>query len=74
VPILSTVMMEPVLRHHFRLGSVVTTVDAVNGLLQAAAVVPSGLRARTRLRTEPMRETPVAYEVPRALRGPYGCF
>jgi G3E family GTPase len=38
VPILSTVMMEPVLRHHFRLGSVVTTVDAVNGPLQAAAV------------------------------------
>jgi G3E family GTPase len=34
VPILSTVMMEPVLRHHFRLGNVVTTVDAVNGLMQ----------------------------------------
>jgi G3E family GTPase len=33
VPILSTVMAEPVLRHHFRLGNVVTTVDAVNGLL-----------------------------------------
>ena len=33
VPILSTVMSEPVLRHHFRLGNVVTTVDAVNGLL-----------------------------------------
>ena len=32
VPILSTVMIEPVLRHHFRLGNVVTTVDAVNGL------------------------------------------
>ncbi len=32
VPILSTVMAEPVLRHHFRLGNVVTTVDAVNGL------------------------------------------
>jgi len=34
VPILSTVMAEPVLRHHFRLGNVVTTVDAVNGLMQ----------------------------------------
>ncbi len=34
VPILSTVMTEPVLRHHFRLGNVVTTVDAVNGLMQ----------------------------------------
>ncbi len=33
VPILFTVMAEPVLRHHFRLGNVVTTVDAVNGLM-----------------------------------------
>ena len=33
VPILATVMSEPVLRHHFRLGNVVTTVDAVNGLM-----------------------------------------
>jgi G3E family GTPase len=33
VPILSTVMAEPVIRHHFRLGNVVTTVDGVNGLL-----------------------------------------
>ena len=32
VPILATIMTEPVLRHHFRLGNVVTTVDAVNGL------------------------------------------
>jgi G3E family GTPase len=31
-PILSTVQADPVLRHHFRLGSVVTTVDAVNGI------------------------------------------
>jgi G3E family GTPase len=33
VPILSTVMAEPVLRHHFRLGNVITTVDGVNGLM-----------------------------------------
>ena len=32
VPILSTIMTEPVLRYHFRLGNVVATVDAVNGL------------------------------------------
>jgi G3E family GTPase len=32
VPILSTVMAEPVIRHHFRLGNVVTTIDGVNGL------------------------------------------
>ncbi|EWY37737.1 hypothetical protein N825_09155 [Skermanella stibiiresistens SB22] len=31
VPILSTVMGEPVIRHHFRLGNVVVTIDAVNG-------------------------------------------
>ena len=30
-PILSTVHADPVLRHHFRLGNVITTVDAVNG-------------------------------------------
>src|SRR5579872_2275314 len=32
-PILSTVMSDPILRHHFRLGTVITTVDAVNGAL-----------------------------------------
>lgn len=31
VPVLATVMSEPVIRHHFRLGNVITTVDAVNG-------------------------------------------
>jgi G3E family GTPase len=32
-PILATVTSDPVLRHHFRLGTVITTVDAVNGAL-----------------------------------------
>jgi G3E family GTPase len=32
-PILSTVMSDPVLRYHFRLGTVIATVDAVNGAL-----------------------------------------
>ena len=31
VPIAYTVLSEPVLQHHFRLGGIVTTVDAVNG-------------------------------------------
>jgi G3E family GTPase len=31
LPILSTVRSDPVLRHHFSLGTVITTVDAVNG-------------------------------------------
>src|ERR1700733_5397560 len=33
-PILSTLKADPVLRHHFRAGAVVTTVDAVNGSSQ----------------------------------------
>lgn len=32
-PILSTVMHDPVLCHHLRLGTVIATVDAVNGML-----------------------------------------
>ena len=36
-PILSTVKADPVLRHHFRLGNVITTVDAVNGTGAARA-------------------------------------
>ena len=37
-PILSTVQADLVLRHHFRLGSVVTTVDAVNGLSRPESI------------------------------------
>ncbi len=33
-PILFTLMSDPVLRNHYRLGGVITTVDAVNGLHQ----------------------------------------
>jgi G3E family GTPase len=33
-PILSTVRSDPVLHHHFTLGNVITTVDAVNGARQ----------------------------------------
>ena len=35
VPILSTVATDPSLRHHFRIGRVVTTVDAINAGLQS---------------------------------------
>ncbi len=31
VPIAYTILAEPVIQHHFRLGNVITTVDAVNG-------------------------------------------
>ena len=30
-PVLATIMTDVVIRHHFRLGNVITTVDAVNG-------------------------------------------
>ncbi len=30
-PVLTTIHAEPMLKHHFRLGNVITTVDAVNG-------------------------------------------
>jgi G3E family GTPase len=30
-PIVATLLVEPVLKHHFRLGNVITTVDALNG-------------------------------------------
>ena len=36
-PILSTVRSDPVLRHHFCIGNVITTVDAVNGAQQLTA-------------------------------------
>ena len=36
VPIAYTLLTEPVLQHHFRMGTVVTTVDAVNGPGQLA--------------------------------------
>jgi len=33
-PIAYTILMEPVLQHHYRLGGIITTVDAVNGTAQ----------------------------------------
>ena len=36
VPIAYTVLAEPVIQHHFRLGNIVTTIDAVNGHSQLA--------------------------------------
>lgn len=35
-PVLTTLHADPVLKHHFRIGSVITTVDAVNGAAQLA--------------------------------------
>jgi len=33
-PIIYTLMADPVIRYHFRLGNIITTIDAVNGLKQ----------------------------------------
>jgi G3E family GTPase len=40
-PVLTTLKADPVLRHHFRAGAVITTVDAVNGLSQIKRHVES---------------------------------
>jgi G3E family GTPase len=45
VPVLNTVAGDPVLRHHFRLGNVVTTVDAVHALDQFAQQAESRKQA-----------------------------
>lgn len=44
-PALSTIKADPVLRHHFRLGNVIATVDAVNGLSQLDTYVESNRQA-----------------------------
>lgn len=44
-PVLSTLRSDPVLRHHFRAGRVITTVDAVNGLAQLNTYVESNRQA-----------------------------
>jgi G3E family GTPase len=44
-PILSTIKADPVLRHHFRPGNVITTVDAVNGAAQLDTYIESNRQA-----------------------------
>jgi G3E family GTPase len=44
-PVLSTIKADPVLRHHFRPGNVITTVDAVNGARQLDTYVESNRQA-----------------------------
>ena len=45
LPVLNTIAGDPVLRHHFRLGNVVTTVDAVHALDQFAQQAESRKQA-----------------------------
>ena len=40
-PVLSTLKADPVLRHHFRPGNVIATVDAVNGMRQLDTYIES---------------------------------
>lgn len=44
-PVLSTIKADPVLRHHFRPGNVITTVDAVNGLQSLDIYIESNRQA-----------------------------
>jgi len=44
-PILSTIKADPVLRHHFRPGNVITTVDAVNGAAHLNTYIESNRQA-----------------------------
>lgn len=44
-PVLSTIKADPVLRHHFSAGNVITTVDAVNGLRQLDTYIESNRQA-----------------------------
>jgi G3E family GTPase len=44
-PVLSTIKADPVLRHHFRPGNVITAVDAVNGTAQLDTYVESNRQA-----------------------------
>ncbi|KEA03481.1 GTP-binding protein [Agrobacterium rhizogenes] len=44
-PVLSTIKADPILRHHFRPGSVVTAVDAVNGQHQLDTYIESNRQA-----------------------------
>jgi G3E family GTPase len=44
-PVLSTIKADPVLRHHFRPGNVIATVDAVNGAAQLDTYMESNRQA-----------------------------
>lgn len=44
-PVLSTLKADPVLRHHFKPGNVITTVDAVNGAAQLDTYLESNRQA-----------------------------
>jgi G3E family GTPase len=45
VPVAYTLLAEPVIRHHFRLSNIVTTIDAVNGAAQLEGFAEAGKQA-----------------------------
>ena len=45
VPIAFTILSEPVLQHHYRLGNIITTIDAVNGAQQLSHYSESNKQA-----------------------------
>jgi G3E family GTPase len=71
-PIISTLLADPVVKHHFRLGTVVTTVDAVNGLQHLAenpeSVKQVAVADRIVLTKADIADQPVAEKVRAALR------
>ena len=73
LPIVSTITADPVLRHHFRMGAVVTTVDAVNGLdqltRQPESVAQAAMADRLVLTKTDLCDAATADGVIDALRG-----
>ena len=77
LPVLATITADPVLKHHFRMGAVVTTVDAVNGLDTAGPPArerqaggggrPAGAD-QDRSRARPPRPTPSSRPCARSTR------
>ena len=70
-PILFTLMSQPALRHHYRLGTVITTVDAVNGAeqmdRQEEAVKQTAVADRIVLTKTDLAETPVVADLKRRI-------
>ena len=71
-PIVATLLAEPVLRHHFRLGNVIATVDAVNAALHLAenpeSVKQVAIADRIVLTKTELAATAAAAELKAALR------
>jgi G3E family GTPase len=72
-PIVSTLLAEPMIRHHFRLGNVIATVDAVNGAQHLAenpeSVKQAAIADRIVLTKTDLAEAAQVEQLKAALRG-----